>query len=271
MSNRIQESLSYALFVPNRINRTLNVHKVRSLCVSMKKYGWLDDYPMAVKKLPGGFEIQRGHHRLEAAKKIGIPVKFIVVNGVNPPIQEIESIKPSWTIQDYADSYFRMGLPSYIELREYCELTEITLQQAVAMLSGCQASTGCNKNHEFYSGDFRITESGRRHADIVGDIVIVMKSVGVTRPTHRQLVSGISRSVFVPEFDVSTFTKKVKAFPSMVIVQQTLDLTMLMLEKVYNYKNQSKIPLRILADKYADSRNASRKSKQGLNLSEFVR
>jgi len=74
--NKILESNNYQKFVISLFSR--NVIKTQGLEESMLKFGFLDVFPVMVRRLDDGrLEILEGHHRFEVACRLGISIKYL--------------------------------------------------------------------------------------------------------------------------------------------------------------------------------------------------
>jgi len=247
----IHESTDYDKFELLSFNR--NVVKTKALAASMSKYGFLSPYPIhVVKNGKGKLKIKAGHHRFLVARSLSIPIKYVVSED-DASIYDLEQATCRWSLSDYLVSFTRSGNANYMEIQAYCEETGIGIGMATAMLGGHTASTN-NFREPFKNGDFKVRKSSP-HASDVKDIVLYMKKCGIKIYNTAMLVQGISKIMWVDKLNVTQLKVKIKKFPSMFNRTATLDQCLDMLEQIYNYKSQEKIPLKFLADEAAKSRN----------------
>lgn len=76
MPVKIFETSNTKLFELWGANR--DVEKIKKLMESMKKHGWINSRPMSVVQgCNGKIIIKDGHHRFEAAQRLGIPFKYV--------------------------------------------------------------------------------------------------------------------------------------------------------------------------------------------------
>jgi len=258
VKTRLEMTTDYDIFDLHELNRNIK-NKVERLKESMRQHGFIPSYPLHVTPVGGGrFKVKGGHHRLEAAMALGIPVYYVVSTDI-ASIYELEAASSPWDTQDYVTSYRRQGIPDYVELYKFCEWTEINASQAAAMMRGQLASSVRNVAESLKTGRFKIKE--RQHANIVGEIVQLMKAKGVIGYKNANLVNAISRIVMVPQFDMKRMQKKIKTFSSMIGRRSTVKDYVQMLEDVYNYKDSNKVPLLFMADEVAKSRNVAEAKK----------
>lgn len=249
---KIYQTSDYDIFDLHEFNR--DVKKTKVLERSMRIHGYIPAYPLHVQKNGGGkLKVKGGHHRLVAAMKIGVPVYYVICDD-DATIHELEKATSSWAISDYLASWCRVGKEDYIEVRNYCTRTGITLSLAASMFFGNQAGSG-NYNDQFKEGTFKIKD--RVHARAVEDIVTHMKNCGVDCYNAQLLVKSISKVIYVPEFDVEIFKLKAKSHAHMITKQANEQEYLNMIESVYNRQNKEKIPLAFLAATAAKSRNVA--------------
>ncbi len=120
LNNVIQETTDYSIFKYMEHNRHVRHAHVLKLMVSFKKRPSLR--PARPILLNEKYEIVDGQHRLEASKRMGISVYFMVVPGLTiADARLLNALQRTWTLIDYADSYAGDNYPAYqlyLELRE---------------------------------------------------------------------------------------------------------------------------------------------------------
>lgn len=247
----IRESKDYDKFELLKFNR--NVVKTKALESSMQKYGFLDPYPIHVTQSDknGKFLIKSGHHRFYVARKLGISIKYVVSNDTIS-IYELEKATVKWTMNDYLVSMSRDGNRQYEIVQKYCEDSGIPISCAISMLCGNMASTN-NFSDRFKSGTYEVKNPS--HALSVKDIVMFMKTLGLSFANTDICVKAISKVLFVKEFNASHFKTKLKKFHHLFARQGSLDSYLQAIEDVYNHTSKSKIPLKFLSEEAARKRN----------------
>jgi hypothetical protein len=252
MVAKIFEEENIKLFELYKCNR--NTDKLAGLIESMRKFGWCNAYPMLCVALSNGkYEIIDGHHRFEAAKLLGVPVKFVIVkSSAAPSLFHIDDATSKWDMGDFLTSQCRGGNIEYSKVKKYNDETGIGIKQAASMLYGQAAGSG-NIGRAFKSGEFVCRNTV--NADVVGDIVRYMKKHGVSWAHHATLVKALSKVAFVTEFSPSKLKEKIKTYSYLIERRPHLEGYMDMLENLYNFKSSTKIPLRFLAEQKARERN----------------
>lgn len=241
---QIFKTTNYDSFKSDVCNR--QVGKLKKLMKSMKKYGFLSGYPILVEKKKDGpgFLIKDGQHRFETAKLLKLPIFYTIHEGKTIEIAEINDAQRPWALRDYLGSFCQQGRNSYAVLSEYCKNTGIGISQASSLLSG-ECASGHNQHNSFKAGTFKITDT--TYAMEVGDLIIFLGKY-IKWNTDALLVQSLSRVMRVEEFKTATFKERVKSCPGNLVKFSRLEQMMEMLERAYNYKSRSPIPLKFLAD-----------------------
>ena len=253
-SPSLQSTSDYAKFELCQFNR--NVEKTANLKDSMSRHGFIPAYPIHCTNAGGGkLQIKSGHHRFEVAQELGIAV-FYVVSNDDATVHELEKATARWKQSDYLASFVRCGMEHYKLVARFHYSTGIPLGVCISMLSGESAGSG-NKLSSFKDGTYFVTDVGYDHAEAVADIVKFCFDHGV-RSRDAIFLQSISRCLFVGEFSVEIFKRRVAAYASMLkpcrsVVEQTE-----IFESVYNRgaSASSRLPLSFLANKVMNARSA---------------
>ena len=248
--SKIQQSADYRKFIINEFNR--DVVKTKHLEQSMKKHGWIDAYPAHVHVEGGLYKIKAGHHRVTVAKKLGIPIKFVVCRD-DASIHELEQATVAWKPVDYVISNSRIGNPHYIELDKFSQRTGISRNLAASMLHGECAGSG-NASVKIKNGTFVINNMA--HAEEVAELIAFLTQHKVEFAILKNMVIAISQMLMVPEFDKKTFKKKVESHAYTMKKPRSLHDALESIEDVYNRKSGLKIPLAFRAEELARERKS---------------
>ena len=255
MKDQIQQTTEYNRFELLGFNR--DVGRLKHLETSMRNYGFLGAYPLhVVVNGNGKYKIKAGHHRFTVARKLGIPVKFVICDDGGVTIHELEKATNKWTAADYLNSYMRQGNPHYAEVDRYRRRTGVPMISAVSMLGGETAGSS-NKMEPFKSGTFEVM--GREHAEVVGRIVIAIRDKGLAFAASASFVSALSRIVHVPEFDPDRFISKVDVHSHIMGKRRTKEEYAQMIEEVYSRQSRDRVPLCFLADELARERSVAKR------------
>ena len=99
----ISKTKNYDRFDLHEINRP--VKNTKKLELSMIEHGFIDAHPLhVITNGNGKLKIKDGHHRFMVARKLGIPVKYVVCDDAAGIHQLVETTN-KWSLRDYLSSY----------------------------------------------------------------------------------------------------------------------------------------------------------------------
>jgi len=238
---KISETIDYNKFELYSMNR--DVSREKFLKKSLEKYGWIPAFPMyVVKNGSSRLKIKDGHHRFHVARALQIPVKYVVCEENSLSIQELNKTVRSWSINDYLDSFVRMGKPSYLYLKEYCQRTGIAVTVAMPMLAGNSAcASGLHLLNSFKDGKFDATTEGINTGMVIENIIKVMMADGNEFCCQKSFVGALSKICAVKEVSTPQLIKKLRKYSVLLHKQPTTDLYIKNLEEVYNRASRAEI------------------------------
>lgn len=109
----IYMTYDYTIFKYHPENRVVNTNRVNKLVNSMKHHYFM--VPIIVNEK---FEIIDGQHRYEAAMKEGLPIYFIVIEGLDSDdIRALNCNITSYSVIDYINKYALQGNLNYIRFK----------------------------------------------------------------------------------------------------------------------------------------------------------
>lgn len=144
--NAVYETSDYDLFQLSKFNRNVLLRKEM---LEQAKEGFIA--PIIVND---NNVVIDGQHRLEASKKVGVPVSYIVMPGLDEDdIVRMNTVQKPWSLQNYIEAYANQGLPEYIKLvdlikRSYSNVT-VTSNIAVNSPTNSNVAKKMIKNGEF--------------------------------------------------------------------------------------------------------------------------
>jgi hypothetical protein len=239
----------YDLFEMHPYNR--NVDKTKYLEKSMRSFGFDPGFPVrCIRNGSGRLKITHGHHRFHVARKLGIPVFFIEANNDIPIFDSEMSTRP-WDITDFTVARARAGEPEAEKVLQYQEQTGIPIGSCISLLGGELAGSR-NRSRSLKAGSYKAGSTN--YADLVGEIVIKCKDLGVAFAAKAAFVSAISKCVLIKEFDVDLFLHKVRKHISIMEPRSNANEYLDLIEMVYNRQSQKRIPLAFLAREAAANR-----------------
>lgn len=251
---KIQSTKDYSLFHSNPLQRSFKELKVARLCEKMKRNGFPASMTISVyMDKPGKYVINAGHHRLAAAKRLGLAVMYVVEHKWSiTELSDEGSVDTRWAIKDHASNYAKGGNEDYIALLRL-ESMGLNIGQAASMLHGEQASS-MNAAAYVKAGTFKI-----KTWKYVNQWLELNEEFGnrVTCLNHRVFISCYSKCLFTEEFDNQIFVKRLRKNPAMLERCNTEDQMLRLIEELYNHGSPKKIPLAFLVTSNSASRKAS--------------
>lgn len=160
--SKIYETHDYSIFKKLVGNRPINSH-VNAIAKSMKTDGWVGA-PIEVNEK---MEVVDGQHRLEAAKRVGIPVRYEMQKGLNlRKCQVMNNTSKGWRNSDYINSQIELGNKNYERLKEmmdkYPSIPD-TIMLTICW-DGNYIASGVS-NDSFRQGDFVFSSSRVEEVD----------------------------------------------------------------------------------------------------------
>jgi protein associated with RNAse G/E len=232
-TDKVYEESDYSKFDLLPFNR--NLHTTDALEESMKTYGFLSFRPMTtVVNGVDRYLVKDGHHRLYVAKKLGIPVKFMIDNtGITH--HEINGpTSTKWTLEDFIIGFSKEGIQDYKTILEYSQETGISLSLTLRIFTN-EATSKTHYNAKM--GLFKITESkSQETAYMIKKIVKKFneESIKFNMYTIKALLKAMKNEIF----DVEYFLSKIYKFGYMLELRNTIQASITVLEKFYNYKKR---------------------------------
>lgn len=247
----IKETNDYVMFKTMVGNRPVDEAHVRRLMMAFE-----DEYLVSPILVNSKFEVIDGQHRLEAAKRLSLPVYYIESNGYGlREIQVLNSNNHTWRKIDYLNSYCALGLEPYLRLKEFMSnYPSFNIGSAEVILSNSTgriprgafiSPTGKSSNKiqvpPFEAGKFRIPDLKLSYEN-AGKII-----------EYKDYYEGYNRISFVrvmivlfknPVFKHEDFLHKLKLQPSTLTHCQSMEQYKLLIEKIYNFRSHSKVNLR---------------------------
>ncbi len=151
---KVYKTSEYSAFSHLRENRDRNELHVATLMESFQTDGYLFTIIIVNEKI----EIIDGQHRFEAAKRLHLPVYFMVM-----PHWEIHQVavlnvnSRNWTMEDFMNAHAKGGNNHYVVFKTFYEQHEFNITTAQMIIFG-RRSKGPTRDDEFRSGKM-ITEA----------------------------------------------------------------------------------------------------------------
>lgn len=248
---------NYDLFEMHPLNRP--IHKNDPVEASMRRVGFMPSSPIqCIKNGNGKLKIIRGHHRFDIAKRLRIPVCYIIDDS-NTNIFELEGSSTSaWNALDFASARARGGDLNMMQLMDFKKKHGLTLGSAASLLGGESAGSN-NKIKDIKSGTFKVCTKSTHAKDVVA-IVDLLVSRGVDFAKTTSFVAALSRVLRIPEIDYSLLIHRMSLKYHLLAKRGTVKEYLTEIEEIYNHGAKgNRMPVAFRADEVAHQRTACKK------------
>jgi hypothetical protein len=230
----IDVTSEYDIFQRLPGNRALSENHIKQLMEAMREQDLF--VPILVNQ---EFQVIDGQHRLEARKRLGLPVPFYWTEGLGlSQVQGLNSTQKGWRNEDFVDAYIELGNNEYRTYKWFRSKYGIPHEATVWLLTGSDMR---KVRDRFQHGDFTVTdlEGGKRKAEMLQQIKPFFKHW-----KHGSFIKAFLIVLNREGFDFKTFMHRVKMNPTMLVPCPSIDGYLRLIEEVYNYRSPKKIPLR---------------------------
>jgi hypothetical protein len=232
---QIFETTNYNLFKLRNDNRDVKENIVKERMISINAYGQRDTI-----KCSKDYVVSDGQHRLEACRRLGVPVKYsFEYSPLNTQqLADLQTENSSWKAGDFTKSYIVSGNENYIQYDKFIKTyKEFQHSTALLILSNATKRNGVFEQ-AFKDGFFKVTNSLRayRNADILRSLGIYYKGYN-----KQGFVVTILTMVNHKEFSIERLMRKMpKRCRSIQDFSKTEDYLEVM-QDLYNWKEPKKV------------------------------
>lgn len=237
----ITETSDYTQFKKHPANRDIDEKSRDRLVEAIQKKNLLKSHPIVVDK---EFYIIDGQHRLEACKKLQIPVTYVMDENITTEdIIALNTNRKSWNMEDFLNFYVSKHRKDYILLDEFIRREKIHLNIALRLLNG-------NRNGAFYeeykNGSYKFP-SPEELEDVLTKQLQINQVINYIKTKTSGLKTYLDRVTFygamVDFFNIKSFEFEV----FMTKLQYRIDLMhactrqneyVKLFKDIYNWKNK---------------------------------
>lgn len=224
-------------------NRPVKSSAVDLLVKSIQSRNLLHKRPINVK---GDLSVIDGQHRLEAARKLCIPIYYTINDDmVDDDMPLLNSTQRAWTYADFLNYYVKCGHPEYVKLHYFIKETRMSLTQALSMV----VPHNSIEYVRFKAGEF-VYPTGEKLDEINAELQQIEKVKDLVRQKK------MTQCAFM---DTATFARAIHEFLSLegVNLEQFLGRLIIKIDffdarskkvdyirmfvQIYNYRNKEPI------------------------------
>ncbi len=243
--DKMPSTTNYAMFKHTTSNREDGIKEewVQNLMRSISKRNLLHVKPIVVSK---EFLIVDGQHRLEAAKRLKLPIYYLIDEDFefqDIPILNARGTNNSWTNSDQLHFYVNEGYEEYEKFDEFIKQNKITINLAIYLLFGE------SRYHfkTFDEGDMKmpsICETYKRQI-ILNDIKNIKEELKTRYIGDKSFINSVvffkALIGFLKEVDREIFKNKIKLKMEWLRVASSINTYRSMFKEIYNYRNKNPI------------------------------
>jgi len=250
--NHVYETNDYSMFKTLEGNRNIQQLHVKRLIKSFN-----ENYLFSPVIINEKNEIIDGQHRIQSAKELKLPIRFIICKGYGiHEIQVLNTNMKNWKREDYLNGYCDLKYPEYLKFRNFMrrfpefgiQVVEMLLTErmvtprdySIENRNDINRRVGITSKY-FEEGLMKVVNYERACEN--AEILLLFKSFydGFSR---RVFVSAMLQFLLKPEFSYSELLGKLKHNPNGIQHCTTTSQYKLLIEDIYNYKRREKVNLR---------------------------
>lgn len=228
---KIQSTQDYSLFRRIKGNRKLSEPHVKRLLDAIKNDPAAITYnPIIVNEK---MEVVDGQHRLEAIKKVELPVYYIQVDDLGlETVQKLNSISKMWSPMDYAKSFAENGNEDYRIYIDFKNQFKFNHDVIMKYLSLDVPMTGSL----FKQGKFTVPNVARSY-----ELATYLQDLQqfYDRITYRNAANGFYIVASSPNYDHSRMYRQMKNYADKINEQPLANDYAREFETIYNYRQRT--------------------------------
>jgi hypothetical protein len=255
----VQTTTDYARFRYLNGNRDLKEPNIKAIQNQLQQFG--QRIPILVNERN---EVIDGQHRLEACKRLGIPVKFIVDIGATiDHVISANIVGQKWSLMDYVNRYSSEGNRNYQLLHDFiieCKKHGISASAAMNIVSSGKSYKGYHMYEDgkirqhgghykikklYYVGDdvklgyFRLESLKQPRKRL--EAIVQFKHFPFYKKSF--FINALLQVMRIKDFDVKRLRQAADTYPNRFVNEPDVEGFVRMFESVYNYRTKNKLPL----------------------------
>lgn len=148
----VKETTNHSMFKISDANRLLKERSIETLIKSIKLRNLLYKRPIMVTE---DLTVIDGQHRLEAAKRLKLPIYYTVdIDVADDDMPLLNSAQKSWSYEDFLRFYVSKGKEEYIKFHEFMKDSQLAITQVFSLIG----IRGRDFYDNFKAGEFKFPE-----------------------------------------------------------------------------------------------------------------
>lgn len=234
-------------------NRDIQDARLKKIKISIEKNGYIHCPIIVNEKM----EVIDGQGRLEALRQLGMPVEFIVYEGLGVKDCVVLNVNSTnWSLLDYIESYAERGYRSYQYLLHLIKkYNELNAPICISAISEHFNSGKNNSSAKIKNGEFTCSGEQYERADRVLEYFMrFLKTIkNFPKGDIRFISSAIMFTYMLDDVDKEKLINKFERYYGMDDIPKFIDVdgALKVLTMIYNRRNQqNKIYFEVEYDKY---------------------
>lgn len=214
-------------------NRSVDEGRVRKIMKSIREVGMIPA-PIIVNDL---WEVIDGQGRLEACKRLGLPIPFIVINGLG--IKECRAMNiysEKWNILDYIESFSNAGNQHYKRFLDFFHSCGFSFSIAAYFAMRTDYS---NKADAIKAGSLVFTEEDARTCRHLCEFAHLFDDIETNR--RATFIMALVYCFNDPEVDNDLLVKRIHQHPRDFRAISNIEDCIQVIEEVYNKRNRNRV------------------------------
>ena len=238
--DKILQTKNYDLFGKVDGNRFVNAAHVKKLKTSISQIDL--KIPIVVNDK---IQVVDGQHRLQARKELGLPVYYIVINGLGlRETQRVNSAAKNWNDKDFLDSFIAQNYANYKTYKKFRETYQFGHTDTLNMLSGKNTNIGgANSNQEFREGEFCVSPANLAQATDWAEKIYQIEPYykGFKR---RSFTSSMIICFRHDQYNHEEFISKLSYQSSKLVDCTSIQQYLRIIDEIYNFKRKPEDKIR---------------------------
>ena len=234
--NAIYRTEDYGKFKRLDGNRKVPETRVRKIIDSIKSVGYVHS-PILINDR---YEVIDGQGRLEALKRLGLPVEYFIQEGIG--IEECIALniyQTNWSIEDYVDSYAETGNNSYIyfqqlmkaykEMNIRCLYNAVTGKAEVGHKDIKSGKLQCGRDE--YEAAMKILDYEERFKECLSRV----------KGNKDYYYISLGFCYGLSDIDNERLAERMNTMRSTIIDINNMENALKEVERIYNYRGREKV------------------------------
>lgn len=227
---------NYSAFKKIVGNRELSERNIKAIVKNIKDNGLKPTIVIVNENM----EVIDGQHRIEALKRLNLPVLYQVHPGLTlADCVAMNTSGVNWRAEDYIDSYAEMGNEHYINLKWYVKMFPEFTATSIASILNSKTISRVGKNIKH--GTLTLQYSGKEAEERLEYMRDIYKAMPNFTGRKECLFTVLSRVMDLPNVDSIRLKEQMQKYGDLVTNVVDTKTCLAKVEEAYNYRKSTKV------------------------------